>query len=116
MTVPMLPQRHLRHLVTFRYKPGIDPATLADAHAAFCALPAQIPGILAFEHGADVSPEGLGQGYGHVYLMSFVDEAARDAYLVHPAHQAFVAGIGPLLDAALVLDYQPQTVACGASA
>ncbi len=106
----------LRHLVTFRYKPAIDPATLADAHAAFCALPSKIPGIVAFEHGADVSPEGLGQGFGHVYLMTFADADARDAYLVHPAHQAFVAGIGPLLDAALVLDYTPQPVACTAGA
>ncbi len=106
----------LRHLVTFRYKPGIDPATLADAHAAFCALASQVPGIVAFEHGADISPEGLGQGYGHIYLMTFADEAGRDAYLVHPVHQAFVAGIGPLLDAALVLDYAPQAVACTAAA
>ena len=58
----------------------------------------------------------LGQGFGHVYLMTFADAAARDAYLVHPDHQAFVAAIGPLLDAALVLDYTPQPVACTAGA
>lgn len=109
MTSPLSPG--LRHFVTFRYRPGIDPATLADAHASFCALAGQIPGIIAFEHGADVSPEGLGQGYGHVYLLTFTDAAARDAYLVHPAHQAFVAGIGPLVEAALVLDYTPQACA-----
>ncbi len=36
----------------------------------------------------NISPEGLGQGFRDGFMMDFRDEAARDAYLIHPEHQA----------------------------
>lgn len=47
-----------------------------------------IPGLLAFAAGPNQSPEGLSRGYTHAFSVDFTSEAARDAYLVHPAHQA----------------------------
>jgi hypothetical protein len=40
--------------------------------------------------------------------VSFKDAKARDAYLVHPAHKAFVDLLLPSLDEALVVDFVPQ--------
>jgi Stress responsive A/B Barrel Domain len=105
-----LPSGVLRHLVLLSYLPSVDATAIAGIDAAFRALPAQIALIRSFECGTDASPEGLGQGYTHAYVLGFADAAARDAYLVHPAHQAFVARVKPLLDRALVFDYLADTV------
>ena len=100
----------LRHVVVFRYKPDARPEQIREVTEAFAALRTQIPGIVAFEHGVNDSPERLNQGFTHVYTMTFTGPAARDAYLPHPAHRAFGALLGRLgiLDAAFVVDYAPQ--------
>ena len=53
-------------------------------------LPKQIPGILEFSSGPNISSEGLNQGYTHSFIMTFESEKARDEYLPHPIHQAAV--------------------------
>ncbi len=95
----------LRHVVLFGFKPEASGAQIADVTERFRALKALIPGVEAFECGTDVSPEGLGQGHTHCFTLTFASEAARDAYLPHPHHQAFVAWIGPIVAKALVVDY-----------
>ena len=95
----------LRHLVLLRFVNDTPPAERAGIETAFEALAAQIGGISAFEWGIDASPEGLSKGFTHAFLLTFTDAAARDAYLPHPAHQAFVARLKPFLADVLVLDY-----------
>jgi hypothetical protein len=68
-------------------------------------LPSAIPGIVAYEWGTNVSPEGLNDGFTHCFTLSFAKAEDRDAYLVHPAHQAFVQTLGPCLERSLVVDY-----------
>jgi quinol monooxygenase YgiN len=95
----------LRHLVLLRFKAeaGID--SIAAIERAFVALRDQIDGVRDLEWGTDVSPEGLAKGFTHAFLLTFDDAAARDAYLPHPMHQAFVTQLKPLLDDVLVIDY-----------
>ncbi|HEU0204100.1 MAG TPA: Dabb family protein [Burkholderiaceae bacterium] len=95
----------IRHLVLLRFVDGTSAAERSRIEQAFAALPAQIGGISAFEWGTDVSPEGLSKGFTHAFVVTFVDTAARDAYLPHPAHEAFVAGLKPCLAEVLVVDY-----------
>ena len=86
-----------------------SPERIRQITQAFAALKDQIPGVLTFEHGVNNSPEKLNQGFTHVYQLTFTDAAARDAYLVHPAHKAFGSLLGSLgvFDAAFVVDYTP---------
>lgn len=105
----------IRHLVLLRFKPEATAPQVAAIVDAFAALREQIGGVRTLEHGTDVSPEGLARGYTHAFLLSFDDAAARDAYLPHPAHQAFVAQLQPALAEVLVFDYQP-IVATGSTA
>ena len=100
----------VRHVVVFRFKPGATPEQIAELTRAFGALKGQIPGIVAFEHGVNNSPEGMNQGFTHVYVMTFTNAAARDAYLPHPAHKAFGALVGRLgiWDGGFVVDYVPR--------
>ena len=95
----------LRHVVLFGFTPETGSQQVAQIVTAFAALPAQIPGIVDFEWGVNVSPEGIAQGHTHCFLVTFATEAERDAYLPHPAHQAFVALLQPHLAHVLVVDY-----------
>jgi hypothetical protein len=105
-----LPAGAVRHVVVFRYKAGASPEKIRQITEAFAALKDQIPGILAFEHGVNNSPEKLDQGFTHVYQLTFTNAAARDAYLPHPAHKAFgtLLGGSGVFDAAFVVDYVPS--------
>lgn len=99
----------VRHVVVFKYKPGATPDQIRQVTEAFAALQKSIPGITAFEHGVNNSPENKNLGFTHVYLMTFTNAAARDTYLPHPEHRKFGQLLGQLgiLEDAFVVDYVP---------
>lgn len=99
----------MRHIVVFKYKPSATPAQIGQVTKAFGELQDKIPGIIAFEHGVNNSPENKNLGFTHVYQLTFEDAAARDAYLPHPEHKKFGALLGRLgvLEDAFVVDYTP---------
>jgi hypothetical protein len=97
----------VRHIVVFKYNPSATRAQLDTITRAFVGLQEKIPGILSLEHGINNSPEGKNLGFTHVYVLTFEDEAARDAYLPHPEHQKFgelLRGSG-IFEDAFVVDY-----------
>lgn len=95
----------LRHIVLFRFKEGTPPDQIRAIEKALAELPQKIPSIKTFERGTEVSGRGLNQGFSHCAYMVFEDEAARDAYLDHPAHLAFAELAKPTLDQVFVFDY-----------
>jgi hypothetical protein len=99
----------MRHIVVFKYKPSATPAQIEQVTKAFGEMKNTIPGIVAFEHGVNDSPENKNLGFTHVYMLTFEDAAARDTYLPHPEHKKFGALLGQLgvLEDAFVVDYAP---------
>jgi hypothetical protein len=95
----------LRHIVLFAFKPDSTREDIESIEQTFAALPAGIPEIAGFEWGTDVSVENLAQGYTHCFVVTFRSEQDRDVYLPHPAHQAFVALVGPHIEKVLVIDF-----------
>lgn len=97
----------VRHVVVFKYAEDATDAQIKEITDAFRALKDKIPGITDFEYGVNNSPEGLNQGFTHVYLLTFENEAARDAYLPHPEHDAFgkLLGDSGIFAGAYVVDY-----------
>ncbi len=77
----------IRHVVLLRPAGGASPAAVQSALDGVAALKGVVPGILDVKLGPNVSPEGLGQGFTHGFVVDFTDAAARDAYLPHPEHQ-----------------------------
>jgi hypothetical protein len=77
---------------------------------AFRDLKKKIPGIVSFERGVNNSPEGKNLGFTHVYLLTFEDANARDAYLPHAEHKKFGELLGKLgvLENVFVVDFVPQ--------
>jgi lysophospholipase L1-like esterase len=102
------PGRVLRHVVLFKFKESSTPADVARIVEAFRGLPGKIDAIKGFEWGTDVSPEGKSQGLTHCFVVTFADEAGRDAYLPHAAHKEFVAIVGPHVDKVCVVDFWTQ--------
>ena len=95
----------LRHVVLFAFKDSATSGQVDAIVTGFGQLSSAVPGIAAYEWGTNVSPEGLNAGFTHCFTLTFTSAEDRDAYLVHPAHQAFVGMLGACLERSLVLDY-----------
>lgn len=98
----------IRHVVHFKFKADADKVLVAKVVAEFAALKGKIAAVEALEFGTNVSPEKHDKGFTHCWIATFKDAAARDAYLIHPDHQAFVALLKPVLEDALVIDFVVQ--------
>ncbi len=97
--------KNLKHVVLIKFKDAESSANIDAACEAFERLKAEIALIKSFEWGENNSPEGLNQGLTHCFIATFHSEEDRDAYLIHPAHKAFVKEQGPKFDKVTVVDY-----------
>lgn len=103
-------EEQMRHIVIFKYKPDATSQQIGEVTKAFGDLKDKIPGIVAFEHGINDSPENKNLGFTHVYMLTFESADARDHYLPHPEHKKFGELLGELgiLEDAFVVDYSPE--------
>ena len=99
------PAKVLRHVVMYKFKDTASKSDIDQVVAAFAALPKKIDAIIGFERGTNVSPEGKSEGLTHVFVVTFKDEAGRDAYLKHPAHDAYVLVVKDKREKVVVFDY-----------
>jgi heme-degrading monooxygenase HmoA len=95
----------LKHVVLFKFKDGTTPEKIKEVEQAFASLPGKIDIIKGFEAGTNVSVESHSEGFTHCFVVSFLNEADRDAYLIHPDHKEFGKSLGGCLDKGLVVDY-----------
>jgi hypothetical protein len=98
----------VHHVVHFKFKAGATPAQIAGIEKDFAALKGKIDVVQTLEWGTDISPEKLGKGFTHCWILTFKNEKDRDAYLVHPAHKAFVETLKPVLEEPFVVDFIPK--------
>jgi len=96
----------IQHLVLLKWKSGVNAAQKADATEKVRALQTKIPGITSFSGGNQCSPEGLGKGFQYGFVVTFVNAAARDAYLIHPEHKKVVEVLLAVIEDVVVLDYE----------
>jgi hypothetical protein len=96
------------HVVHFKFKADATPAQIENVEKGFAALKGKIEVVQSLEWGTDISPEKLGKGFTHCWILTFKNEKDRDAYLVHPAHKAFVDILKPVLEEPLVVDFIPN--------
>jgi len=98
----------VHHVVMFKFKPDADKAAVEKVETEFPKLKDKVPGITGLEWGTNSSPEKLNNGFTHIWIVTFQDEAARDVYLTHPAHVAFVEILKPVLAEPMVIDFIPK--------
>lgn len=95
----------VQHMVLLRFKPEATDELIANLFAQLFELREKIPGILHFSGGPYSSPEGLNQEFTHGFLVTFVDEAARDAYLPHPEHERVKEAVIPWVEGVVAFDF-----------
>ena len=98
----------LRHVVMFQFKDSSSPKDIKKVVDAFNELPSKIDSIKDYEFGTNNSPEGLDNGFTHIFLVTFEDDAGRAKYLPHPDHLAFVEILKPHLEKVMVLDFSAE--------
>ena len=95
----------LRHIVMYKFKPETTPAQIEEVIDAFAGLPKKIDTIIGYEAGSNVSKEGKSEGFTHVFVVTFKNEADLAAYIVHPAHEAYVKVVKDKREKVVVFDY-----------
>ena len=100
----------MKHVVLCAFVPDLDPTEII---ADFASLADTVPSVQALEHGPNISPEGLNDGFTHCFTVTFAGAAERDEYLVDPVHLAFVERFTPTLAKILVIDYETASPQAG---
>jgi hypothetical protein len=95
----------LRHVVAFKFKDTVTKEKIKEVEDAFRALKSNIPQIVSYEWGTNVSPEKHDKGFSHGFILTFKNEKDRDAYLVHPEHKKFGELVGGALADVFVIDF-----------
>ena len=84
----------IKHIVLIQFPDEVSDAQREAIYQSVENLKQYVTGWQGFVAGANVTPEvGMDKGYNGGFIIDFVDEAARDAYLIHPEHQKAGAGI-----------------------
>jgi hypothetical protein len=95
----------LQHIALARFKAGVGDDRIRHCFEEIGRLKELVPGLVDYSWGANHSPEGLSQGFTHAFVMTFQNVAARDAYLMDPAHEKAKQLILQIVEAAVVIDY-----------
>ncbi len=95
----------VRHYGVFQFKKEIGAAQIEACFRTMKDMVGRIPGLLAMEYGTYSSPEGMNDGFTHGFLMTFDNEASRDAYLPHPIHEHAKDVVVPCLERVVVFDF-----------
>lgn len=95
----------VRHVVLVQFKQTTTIAQMNRVRESFAALEGKIEAIKEFEGGSDISVENRNLGFTDCFVLTFENVAARDAYLVHPEHEAFKQFALQFVEKVLVVDY-----------
>ncbi|MFZ6754614.1 Dabb family protein [Undibacterium sp. Dicai25W] len=96
----------IKHIVLLQFNNESSTQAQQKCINAFLDLSTKIKEVIDFDQGANVSNEGMSHGYTHSAVMTFADAEARDRYLFHPEHLAFVESLKPVLSDAVAFDYE----------
>ena len=91
----------VKHVVLLRFKANVGDEQIQQVLDELAGLKQKIPGLFDFTGGPNNSQEGLSHEFTHGFVMTFADEASRDGYLPHPAHEAVKEKVFSLLEGGL---------------
>ena len=88
----------LKHIVLFQKKPEVEKAQFDEVIARFANLADEISDISSWWFRIPADPT---TAYQAGFVSEFENEAALDAYQVHPAHQELAAAAGKVATVAV---------------
>ncbi len=93
----------ISHLVLIRLRGGLGEEREERFLAQAREVLGPIPGVRDLKVGRNLRPDAT---HPFALVMDFADQAALEAYQVHPQHRRFLADIiGPIVEDKQVLDY-----------
>ena len=96
----------IRHVATFRWKPDATDEQKRRVAAELAVLPGKVPGIEAYQFGADAGLIGAGNA-DFALTADFADAGAYLAYRTHPAHVEFIEqAINPILEQRVSVQFE----------
>ncbi|KAI0539985.1 stress responsive A/B barrel domain-containing protein [Xylaria digitata] len=103
----------VNHLVLFQFKADASVEQVEKAYAHMLSLKdsclhptTEKPYIKSLTGGKDNSPEGLQNGIQYAFVVEFESIEDRDFYVNNDqAHKAFIANASPIIEKAIVVDY-----------
>jgi hypothetical protein len=98
-------EKKLRHVVAFKFKPGITTKQMQKVTTDFLNLKTLVPQIMELEGGPDVAFEKKNGKFTHCFVVTVKSQADLDLYGGHPHHKAFSQSVDPLLAEVMVVDY-----------
>jgi hypothetical protein len=87
----------VRHIVLIRFPDDCPVKTINSIFEQLNQIRSTLPGMIGFHSGPDVTPGQRTPRFTHGVTIDFADQAARDAYWVHPGHGAVGQRLMPLL-------------------
>ncbi len=99
------PAKVLKHIVMYKFHDTLTAAQVEEVVDAFSKMTKQIDTVIGYEHGTNVSQEMKSEGFTHVFVVTFQDEAGRAIYLKHAAHDTYVLIAKERREKVIVLDY-----------
>ncbi|MEM9885680.1 MAG: Dabb family protein [Bacteroidota bacterium] len=74
-------QRVLKHIVALQFKEEVSKEQREQAIQNFRDLQGEIPQIMAFEGGEEISVEELAKGFTHCFILTFKDEKQLEIFI-----------------------------------
>ncbi|WP_263417877.1 Dabb family protein [Terriglobus albidus] len=93
------------HGFLFHWKPGATDEQKARAQREILAFQGVIPGLLETHVGENIAANN--RDYTFAGVMVFENKEAYTAYWPHPAHQALIAWLMPIIEP-IEFDFQPE--------
>ena len=93
----------LKHVVLFKFKPGLSESDLENLEKSLAALPSTIPDILGYEFGRNVVRSE--RSYDFALVSNFADLEAMQRYQKHPDHLVVLNKVTHLCERVLAVDF-----------
>jgi len=94
----------VEHIVLLEWNEGVSEDQAQACLTELNALKDSVPGLQSIKSGKNFSDRA--QGIGHAAVITMDNKEALAGYGPHPAHQALVANLGPLLKNIMVIDFE----------
>jgi hypothetical protein len=93
----------IQHIVLFRWKGGVSADAVKAAVAQIFRLQ-EIAGVSELVHGENFAKHS--DGHAYALTLRLRDDSALKAYWRDPIHQQIMDMMRPILDQALVIDFE----------
>ena len=94
-----------KHAVFFQFHEDADAAAIDEVVSMFLELEDKIEGVTHIDGGKNNSPESHDKGFTHGFVVSMTGPEILQSYGPHPAHQALVEKLKPIMKEVRVIDF-----------